>query len=121
MCKNCYNDSISIDGPLYCYTKSYMKQYSDNSFLCCPGIHCTIESCFECADGESGEYDTSQCCCNGRGDPCCHDCAMLFCPIAMVLDIISFPFRCISYKCKENKENTTMVEANNDFIKDQPV
>jgi hypothetical protein len=88
-----------------------MSQYSDNSFLYCPGIHCTFESCIECADADSGEYDTSQCCCNGRGDPCCHDCSLIFCPIAMVLDMISFPYRCISYKCKKNKENNVVKET----------
>lgn len=47
MCKNYYNDCFSRQGCLHCYTESYMKQYSDDNFLYCPGVHCTNESCIE--------------------------------------------------------------------------
>jgi hypothetical protein len=94
--EQCFNDRR---GCCHCYTTDYMKNYSDNDFLFCPATHCTIESCVEFCDGETGNIDnyTSDNCCNSIYDPCCHDCALFFCPLALVIDIITFPFRSIKY------------------------
>ena len=114
MCNICYNDCNSEIEYFHCYSKKYSEIYSDN-FLCCPGVYCTIESCIKCCDSNIEDYNNSQYCCNSPSEPCCYNCAIIFCPIAMITDIITFPFRCILYQC--NKNNNKIIEATDDFYK----
>jgi hypothetical protein len=111
-CNKCFNDQR---GCCHCYTTEYMNQYNDNKYLYCPATHCTIKSCIEYCDEDTGGIDnyTSDNCCNSTTDPCCHDCALIFCPIALAIDIITFPFRSLKYyncKCYNPKPKVIVSE-----------
>lgn len=81
----------------HCYSSSYQENTFDygleNKFFICPGTHCTINSCAEYLNEETDEYN-SECCCNAINNPPCHDCSVLFCPIALALDIVCLLPRC---------------------------
>lgn len=112
MAKSCYNQCFTDQRSCcHCYTKNYMNQYSDNEYLYCPGSHCTITSCEEYCEGETGdssEYISGNCC-NHPNDPCCHDCSILFCPIALAIDIITFPLRSAKYHSHKCCKSTPKV------------
>jgi hypothetical protein len=103
MCINCYKECFKDRrGCFHCYTTKYMKKYSDNNYLYCPAVHCTTESCIEYLDEETEQNEAL--CCHSYNDPCCHNCALIFCPIALVLDLISMPCRTCKHKCCNNKQ-----------------
>jgi hypothetical protein len=112
--KQCFTNNR---GCCHCYTEKYMNRYSDNKYLCCPGTHCTVTSCEEYCDGETGntiEY-TSENCFNSPSDPCCHDCSLIFCPIALAIDIITWPFRTAKYhshKCYKSNQKVIVSDEN---------
>lgn len=126
----------------HCYSSSYQdvdNYYDLEKFFICPGTHCVINSCIEWADGESGPYNYDDCCSSNK-DPPCHDCSLLFCPLALTLDILCLLPRCfvsdygygnkfckyIFIKCtsqkqdKESKDNNKESENENETITNQP-
>lgn len=86
----------------HCYSETYQHDnlyYNlGESFLMFPGTHCSITSCAEAADGETGPYIYSQCCCSAVNDPICHDCSLIFCPLAFSLDLLCLIPRCFISK-----------------------
>ena len=72
MAYNCYNQCITQEtGGCHCYSTKYQtSQLEDEAnpkqFMYCPGVHCTIKSCEEWCDGETGGMDnyTHNNCCN---------------------------------------------------------
>jgi len=73
----------------HCYSNTYLD---NDTFLCFPATNCTCLSCEEWVDNEDSEH-SSHSCCSSSGEPCCHDCAVFFCPCAVLLDAILLPFR----------------------------
>jgi hypothetical protein len=128
-----FDETIDKTNCCKCYYRNYYEQ-----FTLFPGSKCSLTQCEQCCEDtyEDG-HPHSDCCCNTNPsvEPPCANLSCLFCPIALVFDIVSMPFRCIDrkcYDCKQTKEMTSKdktneivsdtipVEPNTEIVMDQP-
>lgn len=101
-----YDPSIDPTSCIKCYHRNYYKK-----FTFCPGAKCTLTQCEKsCEDNKEDEKPLINCCCNTHPtiEPPCASCSIIFCPIAMIIDIVSCPIRLvvnISCNCCENSNS----------------
>ena len=106
-----FDESIDPKSCCKCYHRNYYEK-----FTCCPGVKCTLTQCEQCCEDEYNDgHPHSDCCCNTNPslEPPCAGCSILFCPIAMVIDVVSMPFRFIDkqcYNCKNNVKNVKNIK-----------
>jgi hypothetical protein len=108
MCFKKYNESIPYDNSINksdCCKCYYRKYYE--AFTCFPGVKCTLITTEDSCNGEYDTHDYNIGCCNSNvnDEPPCAYCACLFCPLTIVSDIITMPFRYIDYKINNSEED----------------
>lgn len=121
-----YDQTIEPTNCCKCYHPKYYEK-----FTVCPGVKCTLTQCEHSCEGKYDNGNTnSDCCCNDNPmlEPPCASCSLLFCPIAMVLDIVSCVPRFIihqTFKCcnkidLKNYNSKSKKTSNIEVITEQP-
>ena len=98
-----YDETINEKSCCKCYHRYY---YED--FHICPGVRCTIDTCFNQLEGD-----------NYKSPPCA-SCSLLCCPISYVIDMISCPIRFCDRKHYDKKQKTLTDYAKGTHIAKQP-